>query len=170
MRCLRMKYNKKGQAALEFLTTYGWAFLIILVMIGALAYFGVLDPSQFISQRCQVSAPFSCDGQNYVVKATAPEVQLRIRNGLNTELNITNITVKSDSDSTYYACSTLSVLPQVVKIDGGVSDINCTINTTATRLTEGKKKRIQFKIFYSQTDGSGYTQVTNGEIFANTLS
>ena len=37
--------QKKGEsAALEFLTTYGWAFLVILVMIGALAYFGILNP------------------------------------------------------------------------------------------------------------------------------
>ena len=165
-----MKYNKKGQAALEFLTTYGWAFLIILVMIGALAYFGVLDPSQFISQRCQVSAPLSCDGQNYVVKATSPNVQLRVRNGLNEQLNITNMTVKSDADSTYYSCTSFSSLPNPIKIDGGVADINCTLNTTSTSLTEGKKKRIQFKIYYQQADGAGYTQVTNGEIYANTLS
>ena len=39
---------RRGQAALEFLTTYGWAFLVILVMIGALAYFGVLDPERFV--------------------------------------------------------------------------------------------------------------------------
>ena len=33
--------HKKSQAALEFLTTYAWAFLVIIIMIGALAYFGV---------------------------------------------------------------------------------------------------------------------------------
>jgi len=43
---------KKGQAALEFLTTYGWAFLVILVMIGALAYFGVLNPSNLLPDKC----------------------------------------------------------------------------------------------------------------------
>ena len=37
---------RKAQAALEFLTTYGWAFIVILIMIGALAYFGVLNPSR----------------------------------------------------------------------------------------------------------------------------
>jgi len=36
--------NKKGQAIFEFFITYGWAFLVILVMIGALAYFGILSP------------------------------------------------------------------------------------------------------------------------------
>jgi nicotinamide riboside transporter PnuC len=39
------KMNKKSQAFLEFLTVYGWAFLVILVMIGALAYFEILSPS-----------------------------------------------------------------------------------------------------------------------------
>ena len=34
--------NKKSQAALEFIMTYGWAILVVLVAIGALAYFGIL--------------------------------------------------------------------------------------------------------------------------------
>jgi len=37
--------GRKGQAAMEFLMTYGWAILVVLVVIGALAYFGVLSPS-----------------------------------------------------------------------------------------------------------------------------
>lgn len=36
--------QKKAQAAMEFLMTYGWAILVVLVAIGALAYFGVIDP------------------------------------------------------------------------------------------------------------------------------
>ena len=36
-----MKKNNRAQAALEFLMTYGWAILVVLVSIGALAYFGV---------------------------------------------------------------------------------------------------------------------------------
>jgi hypothetical protein len=47
--------KKRGQAALEFLSTYGFAFLIILVMIGALSYFGVLNPSNFLPDRCSMS-------------------------------------------------------------------------------------------------------------------
>ena len=44
--------SKKAQAALEFLTTYGWAFLVILIMIAALSYFGVFDPSRFLPDKC----------------------------------------------------------------------------------------------------------------------
>lgn len=36
--------NNKGQVAMEFLFTYGWAILVVLACIGALAYFGVFNP------------------------------------------------------------------------------------------------------------------------------
>lgn len=53
--------NKKAQGALEFLTTYGWAFLVILIMIGALGYFGILNPTRFLPERCNVNSEFSCE-------------------------------------------------------------------------------------------------------------
>ncbi|MBI5391980.1 hypothetical protein HZB00_03170, partial [Candidatus Woesearchaeota archaeon] len=52
---------KKGQAAMEFLMTYGWAILVVLVAIGALAYFGVLSPSRFLPRSCTIGPGFSCD-------------------------------------------------------------------------------------------------------------
>ncbi len=56
---------EKGQAALEFLTTYGWALLVVLVMIGALSYFGVLNPASTQSERCVSPLGFEC--KDYVV-------------------------------------------------------------------------------------------------------
>ena len=35
--------NKKGQETIEFLMTYGWALLVVLLAIAALAYFGVFE-------------------------------------------------------------------------------------------------------------------------------
>ena len=52
--------NKKSQAALEFLTTYAWAFLVILIMISALAYFGILRPSRLLPDRCNFGSQISC--------------------------------------------------------------------------------------------------------------
>lgn len=42
---------RKGQAAMEFLMTYGWAILIVLAAIGALAYCGILSPDRFLPER-----------------------------------------------------------------------------------------------------------------------
>ena len=53
--------SKRGQAALEFLMTYGWAILIVLIAIGAFAYFGVLNPQRLLPKSCTVVPGFSCD-------------------------------------------------------------------------------------------------------------
>ena len=55
-----MKRKRKGQAALEFLMTYGWAFLVILIVIGAFVYFDVLNPAGLVPARCSFPAGFSC--------------------------------------------------------------------------------------------------------------
>lgn len=44
--------SRKSQAAMEFLLTYGWAMLVVLVVIAALAYFGVLSPAKLLPERC----------------------------------------------------------------------------------------------------------------------
>jgi uncharacterized protein (UPF0333 family) len=51
---------KKGQAALEFLMTYGWAILVVLAAIAALAYFGVFSPSRFLPEKCLLPSGLSC--------------------------------------------------------------------------------------------------------------
>lgn len=47
---------RKAQAAMEFLMTYGWAILVVLIAIGALAYFGVLSPEKFLPEKCVISS------------------------------------------------------------------------------------------------------------------
>jgi len=43
---------------MEFLMTYGWAIIIILIAVGALWYLGVFRTSTV--NRCEIEAPFSC--------------------------------------------------------------------------------------------------------------
>ena len=50
--------NKKSQAAMEFLITYGWAIMIVLIGIGALFFLGVFNPST--PSTCNIASPFIC--------------------------------------------------------------------------------------------------------------
>ncbi len=59
--------ERRAQGALEFLMTYGWAFLVILIMIGALAYFGILNPTRFLPDRCDFGAQFLCKKDQYII-------------------------------------------------------------------------------------------------------
>ncbi|MBI2581336.1 hypothetical protein HYV85_06075 [Candidatus Woesearchaeota archaeon] len=52
--------SARAQAAMEFLMTYGWAILVVLVVIMALAYFGVLSPSNLLPEKCTFSAEVYC--------------------------------------------------------------------------------------------------------------
>jgi len=51
---------KRAQAAMEFLMTYGWAILVVLAAIGALAYFGVLSPDRFMPEKCTLPSGMAC--------------------------------------------------------------------------------------------------------------
>ena len=53
---------KNAQAAMEFLMTYGWAILVVLAAIGALAYFGVLSPAKFLPEKCILEPGLLCEG------------------------------------------------------------------------------------------------------------
>ncbi len=55
--------NKKGQAAMEFIMTYGWAILAVTVVIGALVYFGVFSPTNLLPEQCQFPSELSCLGK-----------------------------------------------------------------------------------------------------------
>jgi uncharacterized protein (UPF0333 family) len=71
--------NKKGQAAMEFLMTYGWAIVVVLAAIGALAYFGVLSPQKLLPDRTSFAAPVP-NVDNAVINLNANTVAIAFRN------------------------------------------------------------------------------------------
>ncbi|MFH1510933.1 MAG: hypothetical protein ABIF10_04515, partial [Candidatus Woesearchaeota archaeon] len=79
----------RGQASMEFLMTYGWAILVVLAAIGALAYFGVLSPDKFLPQKCSIAPGINC--AEY--KVTPNSVTLALQNGMGQHIEITQIDV-----------------------------------------------------------------------------
>jgi hypothetical protein len=96
---------KKGQAAMEFLMTYGWAILVVLAAIGALAYFGVLSPGKLVPDKCTVGPGFDIKD----CKVSTTKLQVTIYNGIGVDLkNVSvNISTTGGSDVT---CQSLTVL------------------------------------------------------------
>ena len=85
-----MNFSRKSQAAMEFLMTYGWAILVVLVAIGALAYFGVLSPDRFLPAKCQLPAGIACT--DFKVSSSSG-VTIVLRNGLGFDATGVNIGV-----------------------------------------------------------------------------
>ncbi len=59
---VRKRPPRKAQSAMEYLMTYGWAILIIAVVLGALFSLGVFNPNSFAPKAqpgsCQVLRPY----------------------------------------------------------------------------------------------------------------
>ena len=108
---------KKGQAAMEFLMTYGWAILAAIIAIGVLAYFGVFNPGTFISNSITVNAPF---GVTQELSIQTGSIGFVLRNGGGDRVNITSIEVVGCGTATY-----LLTADQIVA-DGGTKLVSVT--------------------------------------------
>jgi uncharacterized protein (UPF0333 family) len=87
---------RKGQAAMEFLMTYGWAILVVLAAIGALAYFGILSPSKILPNSYTMSGGISAG--EYKV-ATDGTVSLGFINNQGVQINITEVNISTTGGS-----------------------------------------------------------------------
>ena len=58
----------KAQSAMEYLMTYGWAILIIAVVLGALFSLGVFSGSSLLGTSCVASPGYLC--QNPVLSTS----------------------------------------------------------------------------------------------------
>ncbi len=79
--------KRKGQAAMEFLVTYGWAILIAIVVIGVLVYFGIFSPGRLAGSRAMLSPPFYLNAWN----AETMGITLELKNNGGENYNINKI-------------------------------------------------------------------------------
>lgn len=130
--------NHKAQAALEYLVTYGWAFLVIIAAIAALSYFGVLSPKNYMPEKCDFGQQLNCVDQ-YV--DTAGKVFLRFKNDFGANITVTNAYgdyVKS--------------FPTSVNISRGeIKRVEILVNKT---VTAKEKERFRFVLEFKRQGGS----------------
>ncbi len=142
--------HRKGQAAMEFLMTYGWAILAAVVVIGVLAYFGVFSPSAYVPNQCLLSAVFGC---NAASASVSEGVTLEIRHGVVGEVfNITDVIVSNCGSNTTVGNMQADTLYRIT--------VPCTQTLTAGNKFRGDVS-ITYRKFQSQID-----QTSGGQIIA----
>lgn len=130
---------RKGQAAMEFLMTYGWAILVVLVVIGALAYFGVLSPGKLLPRKCDLPSGLVCVDHRVVNNALGDSITLRVNNAMGADISITSITFTGD-----LAGETCNIVTAATTWTAGEekavtgSGAGCTITTPAGSRIRGK--------------------------------
>ena len=154
---------RKAQAAMEFLMTYGWAIMVVLVVIGALAYFGVLNPSTFVPERCVLTLPLDCRAASMKdgPLATDDALTLAINNVGSRDITVKGLNVQSTFLTTDCTFTTSTTIP------AGSTTGPTSIATTACSLkgdSVGKKGKFSVQLQYSYTDAPDVTNSMQGEV------
>lgn len=90
----RFSKSNKSQAALEFLTTYAWAFIVIMVTIGTLYYYGIFDFAQYLPQKCIFSSQLKCI--DFGLRPS--EVRIKLINNLGEDIQVTSVQITNDAN------------------------------------------------------------------------
>ena len=100
--------QRKAQSAMEYLMTYGWAILIIAVVLGALFSLGVFSGNSLLGNACIAQSGFLCQNPIYLHSNGNIAVQL----GQNTGQN--------------WATANFVFVPQGTTTTSGVPDVSFT--------------------------------------------
>ena len=154
--------KKRGQAALEFLMTYGWALIAILILISAIYYFGVTRPKDILPNRCLFSPEIECVA--YSLSSTDNTFRLKLRNNVGDTITVTSLDLNNEG-STNIVCATPPSKPENW-VHRGSKDLtfkDC--NLEAASLTPGKTAKLFINLsFYPLRGGLEYVKNVQGEI------
>ncbi len=149
---------KKAQAAMEFLMTYGWAILVVLAAIGALAYFGVFNLEKYTPEKCLLGTGMNCQS----AKLESSQVQMLITNNLGKTIKMLSINITDMADLTKCNLSMETTVTHTKQSaytlgGGGAGGTDCSMGT------QGDTFQGKILIKYNETS-SGFSKTLYGEI------
>ncbi len=161
---------RKAQAAMEFLMTYGWAILVVLVVIGALAYFGVLSPSTLLPEKCTFPVSVNCVDHSVGQDA----ITLILVNGAGRDMKINQISASSEALGTTgslgVGCSTGAITTTLRNGAKGTFILDAADAGTPTacdfRDTGRDKNRYNITVHYNWLDSPTIKHTLPGELLA----
>ena len=117
------KIDKKAQAAMEFMLTYGWMLLVVVGVVSALAYFGV-SSTKVIPEMCILDTGVACID----FKITSTESSIVILNGIK-DFEIIEATI-GDCTKQFSGLEAISGQKQTIVLD------NCDNGNKGNKLKE----------------------------------
>ena len=153
--------QRKAQAALEFIMTYGWAMLVVLIMIGALAYMGIANPKKLLPESCTFSTGVSC--KDFLLSHSGTDdlrVQFTIENNMGKAITVgpVNVTSRNTNNDMIACAGTGTVLSS-----GETLAYDCTIVAGAASPGRNQPHKVAIALSYINVGGSYYHRA-DGEI------
>ena len=140
-----------GQAALDFLMTYGWALIMITICVAALYSMGVFDASTFIGNRASGFSQMTAT--DWMLQQDGTLV-LQLKNNAGTDVNITNINATYQSQTARYNTTT--------PISNGQLSGNVAVGSFGA-MPRGAGYSVQVAMAYTDI-ATGYSYVDSGTL------
>ena len=154
--------HSKSQAALEFLTTYAWAFVVITITISALYYFGIFDFSGYLPQKCTFPSQFKC--LDFSLEKN--QVRLKLINNLGEDVDVTSLQITNDATPSI-SCTPLSPFSWLHSTEKEILFTSC----SAGGYLPGERVELRITItYYAINTPSRPMHVINGKIYGKVLS
>ncbi len=148
-----MRAERRAQSALEYLMTYGWAILIIVIVGAALFALGVFNPSENTGMQVKGLSNFHIDDAALTQQGNLTLI-LGVKTGRTTQVLDINYTAVGLSCQNTADEADISIAPSRTS--------NVALNPdTVCSLTSGAKVQLEMNISY-QVAGSTLTHIDKG--------
>ncbi|MEM3399225.1 MAG: hypothetical protein QXP42_00125 [Candidatus Micrarchaeia archaeon] len=173
---------RKGQAAMEYLMTYGWAILVIVIVVAVLFYIGVFNPQAPIA--CTFKTPgISCSAYKLATdgtltlkigQATGKTITVRAVACTDQTLSTVNDNMNNEVDDADCVFTWTELSPgidiqngQDAEIIDGTTKLKCCRGATETEISGsiGDRYRGKIYVYYAEKD-TGYTHAAIGDLSA----
>lgn len=130
----------RGQAAVEYLTTYGWAILALVIVLGVLVSTGVFSPSYLVAEECNFGNTLKCDVALFNEAGTTT-MKMRVFNGFPYKVKINSFYLQGN-DGTQ-----MSGFATDVELESGAEYVY-EADVVGSQLAEESMKRFSGNITY----------------------
>lgn len=159
----------KGQAAMEYIVTYGWALLGLVILIGALTYFGVFNPEDTLPDKCYLNKDLECLDHQIISDSSGEYVKLIVKNLKRNDVYISNITCTLGNT---YSVDPLTSVSLVGDYDGtnyGILPTNAEVEITcggvsAEQFSKDSKRKVLINLEYFED--VDFKKIIKGDVFS----
>jgi hypothetical protein len=129
----------RGQAAIEYLTTYGWAILALVIVTAVLISSGIFSPTYLVAEECNFGNTLKCDAAVFN-QAGATTVDVNFFNGFPYKVKIVDFTLQTQDGMV------VTGLPSNIELESGAKHLF--EGSLAEPLPNGAIKRFVGNITY----------------------
>lgn len=141
----------KAQSGMDFLMTYGWALLIVVIVVGALFGLGIFDEGTFVGNK---ASGFTNVGVKAWQLSSSGTLQLQLQNNVGSDINITRVDV---------TIGTTAPIQNNLQVNIPNGKTQTLTNLNAQAQQAGKSYSAQLEIYYTDLK-SGFNYTDRGTI------